>query len=400
MLFKYRRQARAYAKKMGMKVIDHKDYSDTRWEVVPKDFKLPVVELDEKIEVLASRFFKSRTEARAFAKKTPNCTVYDHAKNRDEKVVKDLGRTGQRWECLYPDEVSDALEAGPEDQAIYKKIANGYRRDQLAVFSAENPFEEREPVVIMTPGNLAITTVEGETHNISRADDIFQEVVDFLRDGDFVAAIALIKQGIKAKEVLDLGDNLKVLDGNLYWYGIKQDCNIGNRILNDLKNGTFDERYARFMGKLMQNPSYKSVEMLYDFLQANNMNILPDGNFEAFKGVQLTDDGWRDYYTGLVPNYAGMTVAMPRNMVEDDPTKSCSQGLHIGSLEYASNYGNVMTVSVNPADMVSVPYNYQNRKARCCRYTVLVAPESVPEGQAPSIVVGTMGALLEEIWVE
>lgn len=221
-----------------------------------------------------------------------------------------------------------------------------------------------------------------------------------ISDNDTDGAIALIKQGIKADVVVDLGDELKVLDGSLYWYGIKQESSIAKRILSDIEAGTFDERYAKFMTKLMHNPSYKAVEMLYDFLEENHFKILEDGNFEAFKGVQKTENGWRDWKTGLVPNYIGMVVSMPRNMVEDNPSISCSYGLHIGPFDYAQNYGTVLTVSVDPADVVSVPYNYENRKCRCCRYTVLDGPEERPVHIPPVLVVGKKGEWLEGVWLD
>lgn len=340
-------------------------------------------------------------------------------------MVKDLGKKGIRWEVQFEYQASIYLNT---------VIAKGFRQGEVAAIGCEGkqsddaqdfidgPWDTRElgaeeefvrvseetlpevtkdPIVIMTPGNLAITTSDGQTHNIARTDSIFDPVIDFLKDGDFESAIGLIQQGIVADQVLDLGDNLKVIDGVLYWHGIKQDHGVGNRILSDIANGTFDDRYAKFLGKLLRNSSYKSVMMLYEFLEANKMEILPDGNFIAFKGVKNKENGvWRDWYTGLVPNYQGMTVSMPRNMVEDDPTKACSQGLHIGSKEYASKYGNVMEVSVNPANVVSVPYNYENKKARCCEYYVMKAPMECPAGQAPRIVVGPQGTILEEFWTE
>ena len=192
---------------------------------------------------------------------------------------------------------------------------------------------------------------------------------------------------------------MKLLDGILYWHGIKQESGIARRIVSDIETGKFDNRYVEFMRKLMLNPSYKSVEMLYDFLEHNKFEILENGNILAYKGLKRTENGPRDWFTGLVPNWANTTVTMPRNMVEDDPTKACSQGLHIASKEYARDYGNVVEVSVDPADIVSVPYNYNNKKCRCCRYEVLTGKEK-PAGAPDVIVVGVRGAILDEIYLD
>ena len=86
-------------------------------------------------------------------------------------------------------------------------------------------------------------------------------------------------------------------------------------------------------------------------------------------------------------------------MVEDDPTKACSQGLHIASKEYARDYGNVVEVSVDPADIVIVVIWYANKKCRCCRYEVLTGKEK-PAGAPDVIVVGVRGAILDEIYLD
>lgn len=410
-LWTSREKARKRAKEIGGKVVDLGKGLPVRWAVVPKDPAEKVADtyvqtVSNKTVVISSKFFKTRQEAREFAKGVKNPVTIDHAKTPDgkdkgETVIKDLSRHGERWEVVFEKESTVASE---EDMKIYRSISDNYReaisKCEAAAVGNDGEDKKEEPIIIITPGNLSITTADGETFPVSRQDDIFKEVMQMISDNDTDGAIALIKQGIKADVVVDLGDELKVLDGSLYWYGIKQESSIAKRILSDIEAGTFDERYAKFMTKLMHNPSYKAVEMLYDFLEENHFKILEDGNFEAFKGVQKTENGWRDWKTGLVPNYIGMVVSMPRNMVEDNPSISCSYGLHIGPFDYAQNYGTVLTVSVDPADVVSVPYNYENRKCRCCRYTVLDGPEERPVHIPPVLVVGKKGEWLEGVWLD
>ncbi|MDQ2739570.1 MAG: hypothetical protein M3Y35_13360, partial [Actinomycetota bacterium] len=49
-----------------------------------------------------------------------------------------------------------------------------------------------------------------------------------------------------------------------------------------------------------------------------------------------------------------------------------AHGLHVGTFEYAKNFGHKLLIcSVNPRDVVSVPRDCGFQKLRTCRYTVL-----------------------------
>lgn len=416
-LFKSRADARVCAASRGMKVVDRgvspAVLAEGRWMVVPKDSigaspeKTISFDMETYPAPTASMFFASRGEARAFSKTVQNAKIIDHAKttaghDKEEGVVKDLGKRGKRWEVVF--EVTDLhIEATvtllPEPEKVPVNVV--VEKVDTSPHLVEELTEKKDPVVIMTPGNVCISMPDGTQHTINRDNEIFPDVGILLIEGDIEGAVALIEAGIaaKAEVAIDLGPDMKLLDGILYWHGIKQESGIARRIVSDIEAGKFDNRYVEFMRKLMLNPSYKSVEMLYDFLEHNKFEILENGNILAYKGLKRTENGPRDWFTGLVPNWANTTVTMPRNMVEDDPTKACSQGLHIASKEYARGYGNVVEVSVDPADIVSVPYNYNNKKCRCCRYEVLTGKEK-PAGAPDVIVVGVRGAILDEIYLD
>ena len=405
-LFKSRADARVCAASRCMKVVDRgvspAVLAEGRWMVVPKDSigaspeKTISFDMETYPAPTASMFFASRGEARAFSKTVQNAKIIDHAKttaghDKEEGVVKDLGKRGKRWEVVFvvsDVEVSVTVPQLPEPTPVPIKIS--VVDDTKA-----------DPIVIMTPGNVSITLPDGTIHTLGSNSEIFNDVGMLLLNNKIDEAVALIEAGIaaKAEVAIDLGPDMKLLDGILYWHGIKQESGIARRIVSDIETGKFDNRYVEFMRKLMLNPSYKSVEMLYDFLEHNKFEILENGNILAYKGLKRTENGPRDWFTGLVPNWANTTVTMPRNMVEDDPTKACSQGLHIASKEYARDYGNVVEVSVDPADIVSVPYNYNNKKCRCCRYEVLTGKEK-PAGAPDVIVVGVRGAILDEIYLD
>jgi hypothetical protein len=66
---------------------------------------------------------------------------------------------------------------------------------------------------------------------------------------------------------------------------------------------------------------------------------------------------------------------MPREQVDKDRNNTCSVGLHFCSKDYLSSYGgasgHTMIVKINPADVVSIPSDYDNTKGRTWKYEVV-----------------------------
>jgi hypothetical protein len=64
---------------------------------------------------------------------------------------------------------------------------------------------------------------------------------------------------------------------------------------------------------------------------------------------------------------------MERNMVDDNRNNTCSSGLHFCSHSYLASFSGERTVivKIDPADVVSIPSDYNDAKGRTCRYTVI-----------------------------
>jgi len=129
----------------------------------------------------------------------------------------------------------------------------------------------------------------------------------------------------------------------------------------------------RFLRNLEQNPSRTAVQELYDFLESGQMPITDDGCFLAYKKVRRD---YTDIFTGKFDNSVGAKPEMPRNRVDDNRENTCSRGLHFCSLAYLPHFGagtgnRVMIVKVNPADVVSIPKDYNFTKGRACTYEVV-----------------------------
>jgi hypothetical protein len=132
---------------------------------------------------------------------------------------------------------------------------------------------------------------------------------------------------------------------------------------------------VNFMGNLMENPSKVAVDELYLFLESCKSPITEDGYFIAYKIVR---NDYMDVYSGKFNNARGVTVSMERNEVDDNRNNTCSQGLHFCSRGYLNSYSShdretdrCMLVKINPADVVSIPSDYNNAKGRTWRYEVV-----------------------------
>jgi hypothetical protein len=150
---------------------------------------------------------------------------------------------------------------------------------------------------------------------------------------------------------------------------------LANRMMEMVKQGIDVAPWARFMEKLYNNPSKTAVEELYLWLEQANMPITENGNFLAYKKVK---DDYTSYHKNAdgseCRNDLGSTVSMPRNEVDDNRERTCSQGLHFCAWTYLPSYmggsGKVVVVEIDPADVVSIPSDYNNAKGRAWRYLV------------------------------
>jgi len=154
-----------------------------------------------------------------------------------------------------------------------------------------------------------------------------------------------------------------------------------DRILEFSSKGLPVSGMVSFLEKKLANPSRRSIESLYWFLENGNMPITPRGTFLAYKGVSnefvSINTGHEPLISGTrlpngsILNTVGQTVHMERRYVTDDFNQGCGPGLHAGSINYAKGWGpHVVIVEIDPADVVSVPSS-EHEKLRCNKYTVI-----------------------------
>jgi hypothetical protein len=188
--------------------------------------------------------------------------------------------------------------------------------------------------------------------------------------GDYDEALRLADA---TTAINDFGEGAVYVQGGVVYYnGTQLNNGLTQRIGRMISEGYDVSSMLNFLKNLMANPSGRAIKELYSFLESNNLPITTDGYFLAYKSVNRT---FHDRHTGTIRNAVGDTIEMPRNEVMDDPNQTCSAGLHFCSMEYLEGFwgtgDHVMIMKINPADVVSIPVDYNNSKGRCCKYEVI-----------------------------
>lgn len=219
--------------------------------------------------------------------------------------------------------------------------------------------------------------VDGQPHTINEDEFNFKKVINGIRNDDEAEVRRAI---VKEHALIDFApDHVTVKNGVVYWDNMELPAALTTRMTAMVRDGLSPDPLIKFTRNLNGNPSYRAVKELYRFLEKNSLPITSDGCFLAYKKVR---DDYTDVYSGKISNKPGNVVKMPRNAVNDDPTQTCSAGLHFCSLEYLKCFTGARTVivKVNPRDVVSIPIDYNNSKGRTCRYEVVnelgVRPEA------------------------
>lgn len=217
-------------------------------------------------------------------------------------------------------------------------------------------------------GSNVVVVIDNKIHTVSKTHLTYQKVIDAIKAEDWDLLQKVIEP---AQVVLTYGQgNVTIQDGTLLWKGAEMHSYLATKIIEMLREGLPIEPLVRFMHNLMMNPSKRAVSELYGFLEKGSMPITPDGHFLAYKKVR---DNYFDVHSGTMDNSVGKVVSMERNAVDDDKDRTCSAGLHFCSRSYLDNFGGarVMIVKINPADVVSIPSDYNDAKGRACRYEVI-----------------------------
>lgn len=125
-----------------------------------------------------------------------------------------------------------------------------------------------------------------------------------------------VEEWVKGSELFMENGQLKDKDGTLL-----PDV-LARRAQEMNAEGFSVNHMALFWKNLKENPSLRSREQLYKFLEQNGHPITPDGHFVAYRGIRAD---FKDMHTGTFDNTPGNVLEMPRREVDDDPNRTCSR---------------------------------------------------------------------------
>ena len=186
-------------------------------------------------------------------------------------------------------------------------------------------------------------------------------------------AMAEIQKEI-VRDIVEDSIDIRIIQGEVFIGDRKIYNSVTGRLIKMVQAGFDVKPLCNFLKRLLKNPSKTAIEELYPFMEKADVTIDKDGYIIAYKKVK---HDYFDIYSGTVNYNIGNIVEMPRNEVDDNRTNLCSDGLHFCSFSYLGHFGSsdsdnrVLIVKVDPADVVSIPADYNDAKARACRMEVI-----------------------------
>ena len=232
-------------------------------------------------------------------------------------------------------------------------------------------------------GNQITLVIDNTVHTVGKTHLAYDKLLEAIKDEDEVQIRELVEP---RKAILTYSDGTITIENEtFFWDGVEMHNGITTRIVQMLNDGFSIVPMVNFLHNLRQNPSKRSVDLLYGFLDKCTLPITSDGHFLAYKRV---NSDYTDCHTGKISNAVGTIVEMPRNEVDDDPNSACSAGLHFCSIDYLQSFGGARTMilKINPKDVVSIPTDANQSKGRCCRYQVVGELNVSPEKAFPTSV--------------
>lgn len=236
------------------------------------------------------------------------------------------------------------------------------------------------PISYIVSGSGTINAfANGRQYVIPRSHKNYDKAKAALATNDADVFVRAVDYQERLQTFVPTGRKVEIRGNAVYLDGVALHNVVTDRILALQADGFPWGPVGSFLENIQQNPSYRAIQELYKFLEHRALPITDNGHFLAYKRVRAN---WTDDFSGTFDNSVGKTVSVPRNTVNDDAREGCSNGLHVGSIEYVKGFtgqkgdlgdssSHVIICRVNPRDVVSVPFDSNCTKLRCCEYTVI-----------------------------
>lgn len=226
-----------------------------------------------------------------------------------------------------------------------------------------------KPTFTMTTETITVC-IDGTTHSVRRGAPNFEGLKKALSEERWNSVPEYLTVA-KAIESWSKGD-FKVVGSEVRLRDTVLPTELSLRIVEMVRKNEDPAPVLRFWERLSKNPSFRSVNQLWGFLQHKNIPLTEDGCFLAYKSIR---SDYKDHHSGTIGNKIGTINEMPRNQISDDPNVACHDGFHVGALGYAKTFGTgeciLVVCKVDPKDVVCVPFDSRQEKMRVCRYEVV-----------------------------
>jgi hypothetical protein len=180
---------------------------------------------------------------------------------------------------------------------------------------------------LIFPTTLSVI-VKGKTYTVNKEDAKYAEVLALALNNEEEELYRLLNVTSVIAE--DLG--IEITNGLVTYNGENLPKALNRMIIAMHEQRlTNIQPLINFWNKLKLNPSYRPLNFLSDFIEANNVVINENGNLILYKIVARTKDPdvFVDLYSRSFKHEFGVPVSMPRNKVDDNIDNTCSKGLNI-----------------------------------------------------------------------
>ena len=229
--------------------------------------------------------------------------------------------------------------------------------------------------------------IPGETPHQIKVDHespLFRRALEIVTSQDESLKDELLKIFVPLKKIETPHGDFVIKDGEVFWKGKRLHNVAVDRLLELKEMGLPYDSLLNFIRRVLMNPSFQSVNELYNWLANKGLAITPDGMVIGYKAIR---EDWTDIHSATFNNHPGQVHEMPRNEVDDNQQNNCSAGFHIGNLAYALDFmpstGHIVLVEFDPADAVSVPTDCSYQKLRVSKYRVIEEYTSKEPLQSP-----------------
>lgn len=229
--------------------------------------------------------------------------------------------------------------------------------------------------------DVVTVAIDGKIHTFDRTHPNYESVRDAVVGQDWEAVSENADYQKKFKK-LTFGFFEINEYGEIFHQGQPlEDNDFSDTIISLHEKDIKPAALLKFIERLKENPSLTSIESAVRFIKNNRLPIDSAGFLLTYKKIK---SNYTDCHTGTIDNSIGQVVAMKRDDVTLNPSQTCASGLHVCSKSYLSHFGGdrIVVCKVDPADIVSVPHDYNNAKMRVMRYEViheLKNGESIPD---------------------